>query len=162
MVVMSAKPVALAAFVFLCTSSLCKATIRTTATQFIKGKMVATSYITLQPYSDIACVRKCFDEKKQNRCSVAGYHASTKTCFLSNDGQWDLLDTDDNKYGVFFYSDQAGMLSYINENYTVYLQAGYMYFMLKTVLLHTFCWVAIVNFFWCMPFFPTWICKIKS
>ena len=106
------KSVAISALVFLLACRLCMGTIQGTKTKFTKGKRVATRYMTLQSYSDIKCVRKCFDEKKQNRCSVAGYNVATKTCLLSNDNQTDLLDTTEEEFGVFLFSDSKGMFSY--------------------------------------------------
>ena len=102
----------LASLVFLWECTMCMTSVQTTKTQLTKGKMVATSYMTLQLYSDIKCVRKCFEEKRQDRCSVAGYDKSTQTCFLSNDGPHDLLDTDSEHVGVFLFSEQEGMFSY--------------------------------------------------
>lgn len=92
-------------FLFLLSCSLSKATFQSTKTQFTKGKTVATSYMTLQPYSKIQCVEKCSDENRQNRCSVAGYNKASKTCYLSADSQQALLDTTDDDVGVFFYSE---------------------------------------------------------
>ena len=106
----------LAAIVFLWEFTMCIASVQITKTQLIKGKMVATSYMTLQSYSDIKCVRKCFEEKRQERCSVAGYDTSTQTCFLSNDGPGDLLDADE-EFGVFLYSEPECKFSYELHNY---------------------------------------------
>ena len=94
--------------VFLWTCSQCLANIQTIESQFSKGKKVATSYKTLPSYSKIKCAVKCFEEKRQNRCSVAGYNTATHTCFLSNDGLQDLLDADE-EFGVILYADSEGM-----------------------------------------------------
>ena len=102
------KVITSAAFVFLLAFYLCDASFHTTVTKFTKGKQVATNYMTLQSYSDINCVRKCFEEKKDNRCSFAGYNVATNNCYLSNDIPQFLIDTADEDYGVFFYVD--GML----------------------------------------------------
>ena len=112
MTIVSTKNFATVALVFLCASSMCMATVNTTSTTLTKGKMVPTSYMTLQAFSDMNCVRKCFLEKMQNRCSVAGYDKSTQTCFLSNDGPQDLLATADEDVGVFFYSGSEGLFNY--------------------------------------------------
>jgi len=108
----STESVAAVAVVFLWTCSLCKATVDTTATNFTKGTQVATSYMTLQSYSDIQCVRACFGEKRLGRCSVAGYHSSTKTCYLSNNHPHNVLNTADDEFGVFFYSTPEGVFSF--------------------------------------------------
>ena len=107
--ILSTKSVAIAVIAVLLQCSLCKAVFQTTATHLTMGKTVATHYLTLFSYSDIKCVRKCFNERKHNRCSVAGYDKATETCFLSNDGQQELLDIADEAVGVFFY---PGLLSY--------------------------------------------------
>lgn len=108
MMFLASESVVITIFTFILEYSLCMATVQTTATHFIKGKTVATSYKTLQSYSKIKCVEKCFAEKRQNRCSIAGYNKVTKTCFLSNDGQQDLLDANE-EFGVMLFS---GMFSY--------------------------------------------------
>jgi len=108
----SIKLFAKIAVVIIWAPSLSLASVNTTRAQITKGKKVATSYMTLQSYSDIKCVRKCSVEKKQNRCSIAGYDKTTQTCFLSNDGHQDLLDADD-EFGVFLFSDTEGMFIFI-------------------------------------------------
>jgi len=104
---------ATATVVFLWTFSLCLASFKTTKTQFTEGNMVKTSYMTLLSYSDIKCVRKCFVEKKQNRCSVAGYDKASQTCYLSNDSQHDLMDSDDESSGVFIFPDSKGIFTVV-------------------------------------------------
>jgi len=99
----SAELVAKAAFVFLFEYELCMGYVQNTHTNFTRGKIVATSYMTLQLYSKIKCVQKCLDEKRQNRCNVAGYNVATRSCFLSNGDEHDLLDTADEAFGVFFF-----------------------------------------------------------
>ena len=108
MIIVSTESSAIVATVFLWTCSQCMAAVHTAQTNFTTGRRVATSYMTLQSYSKIQCLKKCFDEKRHNRCSMAGYDLATRTCFLSNDAEQDLLDADEN-VGVFFYSDPAGM-----------------------------------------------------
>jgi len=97
------KYLAAIAIVFVLEYTMCTANVQSINTYFTKGKMVATSYMTLKSCSSIKCVSKCFDEQRNTRCSVAGYDKSTQTCFLSNDGPQDLLDADEES-GVFFYS----------------------------------------------------------
>jgi len=108
MLLMSMESVAKTAIVFLWLFSLCLANIETMQTQVAKGKKVKTSYKTLQSYSKIKCAETCFDEKRQNRCSVAGYNKVTRTCFLSNDSQHDLHDANE-EFGVILYAE--GMLA---------------------------------------------------
>ena len=108
MMFVSSESVVTTGICFLWTCSMCLGNIQTIESQFSKGKKVATSYKTLQSYSKIKCSEKCFDEKRQNRCSVAGYNTATRTCFLSNDGPQDLLDADE-EFGVFLYADPTSM-----------------------------------------------------
>jgi len=103
---------AIAAIAFLWTCSLCVATFNTTNIHFSVGKKVNTSYKTFQSYSKIQCTVKCWDEKRQNRCSVAEYNTATQSCYLSKDSQQDLLDTDDETCGVFLYANPQGMFRY--------------------------------------------------
>ena len=110
MVSLSTESVATAAVVFVWTCSLSSANIQTAQTNFTRGIKVATNYMTLQSYSKIKCVGKCFDEKRHGRCSIAGYNLATRTCYLSNDIQDDLLSTDDT-YGVFLYPEPEGMFN---------------------------------------------------
>lgn len=110
-VFVSVESVATAAIFFLWTCSLSEADIQTAQTNLIRSKKVATSYMTLQSYSKIKCVDKCLDEKRQNRCNVAGYNKATRTCFLSNDSQQDLLDAYKD-FGVILFSQSAGMFRY--------------------------------------------------
>jgi len=99
--------VAAVIILFLLACAQCMATFQSTKTQYTMGKRVATSYMTLQPYSKIQCAVKCLDEKRQGRCSYAGYNAPTQKCYLSNDNQNELLETADGDFGVF-YSDIEG------------------------------------------------------
>jgi len=100
MMCLNTESVATAAVVFVWTCSLSLAKIQTAQTNFTRDIKVATSYMTLKSCSKIKCVEKCFDEKRHGRCSIAGYNLATRTCYLSNDVQDDLLNTDDT-YGVF-------------------------------------------------------------
>ena len=83
--------------------SLSNANIQSLTTMFTEKKCVATSHTTLQKISKIKCVEKCNQEKQKGRCTLAGYNKATKTCYLSVDDPLDVLDTDDEMTGVFFY-----------------------------------------------------------
>jgi len=85
------------------TISLCNATIQSVTTKFTEKKSVTTSYATLNTVSKIKCVERCNQDRKNGRCSLAGYNKATKTCYLSDDDPLNALDTDDEMAGVFFY-----------------------------------------------------------
>ena len=86
--------------------SLCNAKIQSVTTEFTGKKCVATSHTTLQKISKIKCVEKCNQERQNGRCTLAGYNKATKTCYLSVDDPLDVLDTDDEMTGVFFYQPE--------------------------------------------------------
>jgi len=90
-------------FVLLMTISLCNASIHNVTTRFTGKKSVATSYTTLQTISKIKCVERCNIERLSGRCTLAGYDKRTKTCYLSDDDPMNVLNTEDEMAGVFFY-----------------------------------------------------------
>jgi len=73
--------------------------------QFIKGKAVTTFNKTFQPFSEIQCVKKCYEAGKEDMCSVAGYNKTTKACYTNVDTQQDVVDVADEMSGVFFMTD---------------------------------------------------------
>ena len=87
------------------TSSMCGATVLTASANLTKGKAVSTWHTTIQPYSEIQCVRQCFEEGQNGRCSVAGYNQSLKACYLSVDTEQDVVDVTDEMSGVFYMTD---------------------------------------------------------
>ena len=107
MMFLTTKSVVTVGIVVLWTCLPCLANIQTIESQFSKGKKVATCYKTLLSVSKIKCAEKCFEEKRQTRCSVAGYNKATRTCFLSNDTLQDLLAAND-EFGVFLFADSEG------------------------------------------------------
>jgi len=85
------------------------AAIQRVTTTFTEGKKVLTSYKTLPKISKIQCVERCNKERETDGCTLAGYNKATRSCYLSDDGPQDVLDTTDEMYGVFFYEpDQTG------------------------------------------------------
>jgi len=78
-------------------------------TTFIERKAVATSHTSLQQYSKIQCVKKCFEEGRKGACSVAGYNRATKVCYLSTDSQDEVVDVADELSGVFIIPTQGKM-----------------------------------------------------
>jgi len=98
--------------VLLLTFCLCNANIQSVTTTFSERKSVATSHTTLQKISKIKCVEKCNKERQNGMCTLAGYDKRTKTCYLSNDDPQNVLDTNDEMTGVFFYGpDMNGIIS---------------------------------------------------
>jgi len=84
------------------TASMCDANISTKTAQFTQRKVVATSYKTIQPVSEIQCVRKCFEEEENGMCRVAGYSRDTAACQLGADSQQGVLDVADEMTGLYF------------------------------------------------------------
>jgi len=87
------------------TSSICGATTFTTSVKFTKGKAVATSHTTIQPYSKIQCAVKCFEEERKGNCSIAGYDNVLQACYLSTDAVGDVVDVADEMSGVVYMED---------------------------------------------------------
>ena len=65
-----------------------------------------TSHTTLQKISKIKCVERFNKERESGRSTLAGYNKATKTCYLSNEDPLDVLDTNDEMTGVFFYEPE--------------------------------------------------------
>ena len=101
------KTMATFVVVVLVTISLSNAEIQDFKANFMKGKTVATSYLTVERYSKIQCVEKCYKEGKEGRCTIAEYSKATRSCKLSMDSQNDVLDTFDDSSGVFIYPVQG-------------------------------------------------------
>jgi len=95
---MNLSPNALFGF---CALVLCKATMKQFTMDFLKGKMVATAYLTFQPYSKLQCVNQC---STKDLCQIAEYNTVTKTYRLSADipDNLTVLDVADDSVGVIF------------------------------------------------------------
>jgi len=89
------------AVVVLMTIALCSTTMRDARTQFVKNKLLATSYATEQAISQLNCVRWCFRDGNKGKCKIAGYSLSENVCSLSMDSPEDLMDVADEMSGVF-------------------------------------------------------------
>jgi len=85
--------------------SLSCAEIQDFKATLLKGKTIASSYLTVERFSKVQCVEKCYKEGKEGRCSIAEYSKATRSCKLSMDSQYDLLDTPDDSSGVFIYEE---------------------------------------------------------
>jgi len=90
-------------FILLVTITFCTASLQSAMTRYTEKKRVATSHTTLQKISKIKCVEKCNKDRHNGRCTLAGYNKATQTCYLSDDDALNVLDTDDEMAGVFFY-----------------------------------------------------------
>jgi len=98
---------------------VCGATFVTTYANFISRKAVASSFRTIEPFSQIQCVRECINEGRKGVCNLAGYHASSKKCQLSVDSEQDLVDVEDGMSGVF-------VITYGSYNYTMNMSSHVM------------------------------------
>jgi len=90
----------------------CGATCVTTYANFTSRKAVASSFRTIEPFTQIQCVRECINEGRKGVCNLAGYHASSKKCQLSADSQQDVVDVEDGMSGVF-------VITYGSYNYAI-------------------------------------------
>ena len=105
---------------------LCNAIIESVQTRFTEKKSVATSHTNLQKISKIKCVEKCNKERQNGRCTLAGYDKRTKTCYLSDDDPMNVLDTDDEMTGVFFYEQEVtGITNVFLSTFDIYLIGFY-------------------------------------
>lgn len=93
------------AIVFLFTIALCLAEIREVRTQFVKKKLLSTSYAIKQPISQLHCVQWCSKDRQTGKCKIAGYNKSSKTCQLSMDYPQQLMDVADEMTGVFLVDE---------------------------------------------------------
>jgi len=100
------KAVATIAVVILATVFPSRADFRELRALFVNGKTVATSYLTIQSFSEVRCVERCYKEGKQGRCNIAGYNKATNSCLLSMDSQQDVVDSTDDSNGVFIFQQE--------------------------------------------------------
>jgi len=97
------KLMAAFAVVIVLTVSQCNANFQEFRASLMPRKTVATSYLTLERYSHMRCVEKCYAEGKQGRCTIAAFNKATRSCRLSMDSQCDILDTSDDSSGVYTF-----------------------------------------------------------
>jgi len=95
------KTAATVAVVILMTIALCSADIQAVRTEFVKNKVLSSSYATKQPISKLNCVQWCSRDRQVGKCKTAGYNKYSKECKLSMDNQEDLMDVADEMTGVF-------------------------------------------------------------
>jgi len=96
------------AVVILVTIALCSADIQEVRTQFVKKKVLSTSYATKHHISKLNCVQWCFRDRQMGKCQIAGYNKYAKTCSLSMDNPENLLDVADEITGVYVMEQAAG------------------------------------------------------
>jgi len=97
-------PVCVGVLIFVM-SSTCRANFLTTSADFVSGKAVSKSHTTIQPYSNMQCAVKCFEEGRNGRCNVAGYNIALEACYLSVDTPQDVVDVADEMSGVLYMKD---------------------------------------------------------
>jgi len=102
------KIAALVAIVVLMTIALCSADIQVVRTQFVKNKVLVTSYATKQHISKLNCVQWCSRERQLGKCKIAGYNKYAKACNLSMDNPDDALDVDDEMTGILVIEQVEG------------------------------------------------------
>jgi len=128
---MSAKT----AFIFMLSNVLSEGHIEDIKTEFIKGKYVSTSHTTLQSYSKIECVKKCYEEGKKGNCNVAGYDKSTKSCHLSLDMDTDVVDAAVEASGVYIFPQGVFIFNPFEKNISVSIMIHFLNEVLLTLLL---------------------------
>jgi len=69
-------------------------------------KTVATSYLTIERYSNIRCVEKCYAEKRQGRCTIAAFNKASSSCRLSMDSEQDVVDAPDDWSGIYIFQHE--------------------------------------------------------
>ena len=96
----------LIACAFLAIVTTSEAVIQTVGTTFTKGKALEVIHETIQPFSELKCVRKCVEERRFNRCTIVGYNKAAHVCYLSPDDYPVIVDIPDESSGVFFYDEE--------------------------------------------------------
>jgi len=96
------------AVVTLVTIALCSADIQEVRTQFVKNKVLSTSYATKHNISKLNCVQWCFRDRQMGKCKIAGYNKYAKTCSLSMDNPENLMNVVDEMTGVYVMEQAAG------------------------------------------------------
>ena len=101
----------------------CKADFQEFRALFPLRKTVATSYLTLERYSNKRCVEKCYAESKQGRCTIAAFNTATMSCRLSMDSQQDVVHVPDDSSGVYIFQHDPPVVSQgiADDNFTMFL-----------------------------------------
>jgi len=100
-------------------------------------RSVLSSHTVIQPFSKIQCVKKCVEEGRRGRCTVAGYNKDTKTCYLSINNQESVITSPDENSGIFVIQLQAtGNTRILLQRFVINKIHNFIH---KTVLLAFFC-----------------------
>jgi len=103
--------------VFISAIYFANANIQQERAQLSLGKRVSSSHTAIQPYSKIQCVKKCVEEGRRGRCSVAGYDKDTQTCYLSINSMDSVMETPEEVSGVFVFQQQeTGTTAWFSNN----------------------------------------------
>jgi len=100
------------------TITLCLADIQEVRTQFVRNKLLSTSYASKQPISKLHCVEWCFRERQNGKCKTAGYNKYTKVCSLSMDYLHTLQNAADKANGVFLM-DEGYTLTFLKSLFAI-------------------------------------------
>jgi len=101
------KAVTVAVVIFI-TIALCSAKKQEVRMQFVRNKVLFTSYATKLNISELNCARWCARDKQVGKCKMAGYNKHSKSCSLSMDNPEDALDVADERTGVFVIKQVEG------------------------------------------------------
>ncbi|XP_052766091.1 uncharacterized protein LOC128207290 [Mya arenaria] len=87
--------------------------------QTIKGAKVTKVTSVLEGVSRIRCVDVCIHQNRAGNCRTAGYHKSSRTCYLSMHGKRDIVVVSDQTYSVMMIEDERGenVTQWANEVY---------------------------------------------
>jgi len=111
------KDLAAFAVVILVTVSQCNADFQECRATWITKKTVATSYLTLERFSNMRCLEKCYSENRQGRCNIAAFNSASMACHLSMDSEQDIVDISDGSSGVYVF----GLQGNLDDNVTLFL-----------------------------------------
>jgi len=101
------KMMAAFAVVIFVTVTRCNANFQEFRASLMPRKTVATSYLTLEQYSHMRCVEKCYAEGKQGRCTIAAFNKASSSCRLSMDSEQDVMDTPDDSSAVYIIQHES-------------------------------------------------------
>jgi len=104
------------AVVILMTIALCSANKQEVRMQFVRNKVLSTSYATKLNISELNCARWCARDKQVGKCEITGYNKISRTCSPSMDNPADALDVADERTGpgVFVIKQVEGNIHCYN------------------------------------------------
>ena len=107
------KKVVTVAVVILMTIALCSANKQDVRMQFVKKKVLHTTYATKETNSELNCARWCLKDKQLGKCKMAGYNKYSKSCSLSMDNPADALDVNDEMSGIYSMEQEEGIIHFV-------------------------------------------------